>query len=216
MGAKLLAQPIGMSPLALAMSSSMACARDSITTCMAPAGSFTTGSHWSLNPSISTSNSSAGCKSTSRCATSACTHSVLSIWASVLRAALPYRARASSATEGIPPIPDSQGIERTSEAQNESMVLMLRRAGCASKFQPFSRSRRKAARASCQLFFWCAVSGSSSCKPSASFFNTRACISDAALRVKVMARISSGRFTVANKARIRSVSNSVLPEPAGA
>jgi hypothetical protein len=41
-------------------------------------------------------------------------------------------------------------------------------------------------------------------------------ISPAALRVNVIAMISSGRSTMASRRRKRCVSSSVLPEPAGA
>ena len=45
---------------------------------------------------------------------------------------------------------------------------------------------------------------------------TRCCISAAAFLVKVMQRISSGRWAWANSLSTRWVSSSVLPEPAGA
>ena len=48
------------------------------------------------------------------------------------------------------------------------------------------------------------------------FSSTRSRISAAALRVKVMATISSGSFTVPSIARKRWTSSVVFPDPAGA
>ena len=59
------------------------------------------------------------------------------------------------------------------------------------------------------------LAGSAPC-PALSACTKRACISAAALRVKVMATMASGTATRASNVRMRWVSNSVLPLPAGA
>src|SRR5215472_15332203 len=61
-----------------------------------------------------------------------------------------------------------------------------------------------------------AASGSLAVNSPRSARVTRACISAAALRVKVIARICPGSSTVARSLRNRRVNTAVLPEPAGA
>jgi len=82
--------------------------------------------------------------------------------------------------------------------------------------QPNSASRSSAARASIQPSCSCELWGGVASAPRLSAPRMRSRISPAALRVKVMATISSGLSTTASSRKNRCVSNSVLPDPAGA
>jgi hypothetical protein len=74
-----------------------------------------------------------------------------------------------------------------------------------------------AARASAQVNALCRTSvGRGAVRAWYKACNTRRRISPAALRVKVMATISSGSSTCASSTSSRCISSSVLPEPAGA
>src|SRR6185437_3234725 len=92
------------------------------------------------------------------------------------------------------------------------MVWMRSRPGSCASRQPRSCERASTAAASCRK--------RSACPPSAisprSARSTRARISAAARRVKVIARISSGSSTTARRRSNRCVRTVVLPEPAGA
>jgi len=92
------------------------------------------------------------------------------------------------------------------------MVSMRSRDGLRSSSQPRATSRAHAACSSgvgMPAIAWPALAACSAAR-------MRCCISAAALRVKVIARISSGASTAASSARKRAVSTVVLPEPAGA
>src|SRR6266480_2315797 len=93
------------------------------------------------------------------------------------------------------------------------MVWIRSAPGSWARFQPRVAPWRSAAPASaCNS----AAHGSAEAISPRSACVTRARISAAALRVKVMARIAPGSSTVHNRRRKRCVSMAVLPDPAGA
>src|SRR6266513_5292104 len=93
------------------------------------------------------------------------------------------------------------------------MVWIRSAPGSCSRFQPRAAPWRSAAAASARN---CPAHGSSAALSPRSAWVTRARISAAALRVKVMARIAPGWSTVHSRRRKRCVSMEVLPDPAGA
>src|SRR6185437_11026962 len=92
------------------------------------------------------------------------------------------------------------------------MVWMRSRPGSCARRQPRACERSSAAAASWRSRSPCAPSGISP----RSARRTRARISAAARRVKVIARISSGSSTTASSRNNRCVRTVVLPDPAGA
>ena len=133
-----------------------------------------------------------------------------------VRAASWNRAVASSTLSGCAPKRDSTGICRVSEALSESMVWMRRRAALSCSFQPSFASCSSALRACRQVDASCGSEGGWGLRAAARAAITRRRISAAALRVKVIAVISSGRCTIDSNTRNRWMRSSVLPEPAGA
>src|ERR1039458_7237557 len=103
-----------------------------------------------------------------------------------------------------PPKPESNGCCRARSRQKESMVEMRSWAGRSSSFQPSAWERSNARRARA---LGCSARSSS---------RILLRISAAAALVKVMATTWPGSSTSPSRVRKRSVSNVVLPEPAGA
>src|SRR6185312_4626602 len=120
---------------------------------------------------------------------------------------------ASSLTASAPPTRAATGSWVASQKLNESMVWMRSVCGSSARRQPRAAACASAAAASGRRV---GPFGSSAPISPRSARTTRARISAAALRVKVMARISPGSSTRASSVRKRCVSTAVLPEPAGA
>ena len=127
-----------------------------------------------------------------------------SMRASVRRAARRYNSSGSPATSNWLPSCVTRGCCNANSRQNASMVWMRNCEGSSSRFQPSARERASTR---------CATAVGSAFRSSS---RMRLRISAAAALVKVMATISPGSFTNSSSARNRSVSNVVLPEPAGA
>ena len=173
-------------------------------------------SHWSLFFSISTSMFLAPGRSLSRCASRVSMAVPLpfrppssglssSICFRVLCAASRYSSSASSMISGCPASCDNNGICCVSPAQKESMVWILIRAGFCASCQLSSRSLARACAASLERAFATASSSLPlSAPPGSPVFNASIIllrITAAALRVKVMATISSGASTTASSRR---------------
>ena len=143
----------------------------------------------------------------SRCANSvaisSATGSSSLICASNWRAARRYNTVASSTLSGCAPKRVIIGICRVNEVFSESMVWIRRRNGFANNCQPRTVSRANTCCANTRV---CESSPPSSTPAPLSLAaanapSTRARISAAALRVKVIAITSSGSSTVASSAR---------------
>ena len=160
--------------------------------------------HWSRACSISANRFSATNRLLSRCVSSTATSAAISVFAftspSTARAASRYKVPASSTFSGCAPKRAASGICRVIDAFSASMVRIRRRDVLRVSCQPRSMSRASAAQASVRV---CASSVLAVSVASAKAESTRSRISAAALRVKVMATISSGSSTRASNARKR-------------
>src|SRR5262245_21521415 len=111
----------------------------------------------------------------------------------------------------------ASGRRFASQWLRPSIVCTCSRAGLRSRSQPRARLRASAAAASaCSSCRWGSLPASNGRAADASARTMRWRISEAALRVNVIATISSGTSTVARSRRKRKVRRLVFPEPAGA
>ncbi|MNM79163.1 hypothetical protein D3C81_910880 [compost metagenome] len=131
-----------------------------------------------------------------------------------------FMRRASSRSDAPGTMPEARGAPRSSVPNQPWKVSMAMRPGEASTFACSPRARGSAARAASGVRPRMVSAPSTSASvPLASCDSTssrRSRISSAALRVKVMARISCGAAPASSKRTSRATSSHVLPLPAHA
>ncbi|MNS97616.1 hypothetical protein D3C72_1319560 [compost metagenome] len=131
-----------------------------------------------------------------------------------------FMRKASSRSDAPGTMPDASGAPRSSVPNQPWKVSMAMRPGAASTCACRRRARGSASRAASGVSPRCtsaAMTSSSGSRDScASTSSRRSRISSAALRVKVIARISCGAAPASSRRTRRATSSQVLPLPAQA